>query len=95
MPQFNPGGSGGGGGGGSAGTPFDEVAPDSGDHTTFTISYTPLVNTLIVINESTGQIVPTSRYTNTTTSITFNSNQQVDDGTGVLVTPTFRARYSY
>lgn len=76
-------------------TAADELATDSGDHTTFTIAHTPVASTLLVINENTGQAVPASAYTNTTTSITFNQSQQVDDGTGNLVTPTFRARYFY
>lgn len=80
---------------GGSGTFADEPMTDSGDHTTFTISNTPNANTLLVINENTGQAVPTSAYTNTTTSVTFSSSQAVDDGTGELITPTFRARYSY
>jgi hypothetical protein len=83
------------GGGGSSATAVDEAATDSGNHTTFTISHTPNASTLLVINENTGQAVPASAYTNTTTSIIFNSSQQVDDGAGNLVTPTFRARYFY
>jgi hypothetical protein len=82
------------GGSGSI-TAADEDATDSGNHTTFTISHTPVASTLLVINENTGQAVPASAYTNTTTSIIFNQSQQVDDGTGNLVTPTFRARYFY
>jgi hypothetical protein len=80
---------------GGSGTATDELATDSGDHTTFTISHTPVAGTLLVINENTGQAVPSSAYTNTTTSIIFNASQQVDDGAGNLVTPTFRARYFY
>jgi len=80
---------------GGSGTAADELASDSGDHTTFTISHTPIASTLLVINENTGQAVPSSAYTNTTTSITFTSSQQIDDGTGTLVTPTFRARYFF
>lgn len=80
---------------GGSGTATDELAVDSGDHTTFTISRTPTAGTLLVINENTGQAVPASAYTNTTTSIIFTSSQQVDDGAGNLVTPTFRARYFY
>ncbi len=80
---------------GGSGTAADQLATDSGDHTTFTISHTPTANTLLLINENTGQAVPASAYTNTGTSITFTSSQQIDDGAGNLVTPTFRARYFY
>jgi hypothetical protein len=80
-------------GGSSNLTAADEDATDSGDHTAFTISHTPVTNTLLVINENTGQAVPSNAYTNTTTSIIFKASQQVDDGTGNLITPTFRARY--
>jgi hypothetical protein len=82
-------------GGGGSMTAVDEYATDTGNHTTLTISHTPVANTLLVINENTGQAVPSNVYTNTTTSIIFNQSQQVDDGTGNLVTPVFRARYFY
>ncbi len=75
---------------GGGGTPVDETLTDSGDHTTFTISQTPSVNTLLVINENTGQAIPVSAYTNTTISIIFNESQEVDGET-----PVFRARYFY
>lgn len=73
----------------------DESLVDSGDHTSFTISFTPSAGTLLVINENTGQIVPSSLYSQVAATITFTSNQQIDDGAGNLVTPTFRARYSH
>jgi hypothetical protein len=84
-----------GGGASSSSTAADEHLTDSGDHTFFTLSYTPLANTLMVINENTGQIVPASAYTNIGTSVIFLSSQSVDDGSGNFVTPTFRARYSH
>jgi hypothetical protein len=80
---------------GGTGNPADETMTDSGDHTTFTLSHAPIANTLLIINQNTGQAVATSAYTNTTTSVVFGSSQAVDDGTGNLVTPTFRARYFY
>jgi len=75
---------------GSAGSETDEIATDSGDHTTFTILHTPNAGTLLVYNENTGQIYSPSNYTNTTTSITFNSSLAVEGET-----PVVRAKYTY
>lgn len=72
-----------------------EQMTDSGDHTAFTISNTPNAGTLLVFNMSSQQTVIPTAYTNTGTSIKFNTSQQVDDGAGNLVTPVFYARYSY
>jgi len=76
--------------GGAAATETDEIATNSGDSTTFTILNTPNAGTLLVYNENTGQIYSPSNYTNTTTSIIFNSSLAVDGET-----PVVRAKYAY
>lgn len=81
-------------GGGSANY-ADENLTDSGDHTNFTISHTPIAGALQVINVNTGQTVDKGNYTNTGTAIAFTSNQQIDNQDGTFTTPTFRARYVY
>lgn len=80
---------------GGSGTFADETMTDSGAHTAFTILHTPNAGTLLIINESTGQAIPTSSYSQVGTTITFGQSQEIDDGAGNLVVPVFRARYSY
>lgn len=75
---------------GTASTETDEIATDSGNHTTFTISNTPNAGTLLVYNGDTGQIFAPSLYSNVTTSITFNSSLEVGSET-----PVVRAKYGY
>ena len=73
--------------GGAGNNEAYEDATNTGNNIDFTISNTPVTNTLIVINGNTGQIyMPTTDYSLTGTTITFVNAQA-----GVTV----RARYAY
>lgn len=83
------------GGGSGSTTPVDQIMTDSGDHTNFTITNSPISGSLQVFNNSTGQIVPAASYSVVATTITFSVSQAQDNGDGTFVTPQFRATYSF